>query len=318
LKDKDKPPLSNDKIALFDSPDELCDDATCDDALKPLTIEVSQDKTHSTSDDIIENRGCGVKMGCDAHPAEIHVLNDNEFEIGAIRYYSAMHDYYAVTTDQKVVILKPAKMLQFYRDYFLSKNIRNVLEFGIWQGGSPIALTQLLGLSSFVGIDLKPPLPVLDELFKKYGLDSRISLHYRTSQSDIPAVRAIVEEHFAENSLDLIIDDASHEYEHSVLSFEAAFPYLKPGGYYVIEDWGWSHWPGFENYAQTKAHLKSFSNLVFELTMACATNRAGIESVLVKPAMVIVQKADNAKRINPDSFTLSSVYDVHGRTYCYL
>ena len=249
---------------------------------------------------------------------EIRSLNDKQFEIGDIRYLNALDDYSARTTPEEVVILKPVETLEFYRDYFLPRNVRNVLEFGIWQGGTPIALTQLLRLETYVGIDREPPLEILDALIRKKGLDSRISLHYQTSQSDVPAVRDIIKAHFAENTLDLIIDDASHHYEHSVRSFEAAYPYLKPGGSYVIEDWGWSHWPGSEEFAQKKAHLKSFSNLVFELTMACASTRGGIERVLVTPMMVIVQKAGNAKRIDPEGFTLASLYTVHGRTFNYL
>jgi len=220
----------------------------------------------------------GIQVG---NPAKIHPLNDNEFEIGGILFVWTPNDYTVTTTLEKVVILKPAGMLQFYQDYFLPKNVHKVLEFGIWQGGSPMALTHLLNLDVFVGIDISSPLPVVDALIKDKGLDSRISLHYQTSQSDIPAVRDIIKKHFSENSLDLIIDDASHEYEHSIRSFEAAFPYLKPGGHYVIEDWGWSHWPDFEHYAQSKAHLISFSTLVFELVMACASSNTVIQNILV-------------------------------------
>jgi hypothetical protein len=41
----------------------------------------------------------------------------------------------------------------------------------------------------------------------------------------------------------IIIDDASHQCDMTVLSFEILFPVLKPGGIYVIEDCHTSYWP---------------------------------------------------------------------------
>ena len=41
-----------------------------------------------------------------------------------------------------------------------------------------------------------------------------------------------------------MIDDASHMYEHTKVSFETLFPLLRPGGQYIIEDWSWACWSG--------------------------------------------------------------------------
>jgi hypothetical protein len=44
---------------------------------------------------------------------------------------------------------------------------------------------------------------------------------------------------------DIIIDDGSHRNEHVRISYQALFPYVRPGGYYVIEDLHTSYWPEF-------------------------------------------------------------------------
>ena len=46
------------------------------------------------------------------------------------------------------------------------------------------------------------------------------------------------------NLFDIIIDDGAHTYSHTKASFDVLFnDYLKPGGIYVIEDWGTSYFP---------------------------------------------------------------------------
>ena len=40
------------------------------------------------------------------------------------------------------------------------------------------------------------------------------------------------------------VDDASHFYFESRATLNLALPYMRPDGLYVIEDWGWAHWPG--------------------------------------------------------------------------
>lgn len=76
------------------------------------------------------------------------------------------------------------------------------------------------------------------------GLSDRVRLHYGMSQGDRAAVGAILDAEFGTGPLDMIIDDASHQLDLPRASFEVAFPRLRPGGVYVLEDWGWAHWAG--------------------------------------------------------------------------
>jgi len=44
---------------------------------------------------------------------------------------------------------------------------------------------------------------------------------------------------------DIIIDDGSHVNEHVKTSFRSLFPYVRPGGLYVVEDLQTAYWPGY-------------------------------------------------------------------------
>lgn len=44
---------------------------------------------------------------------------------------------------------------------------------------------------------------------------------------------------------DVVIDDGSHVNEHVRTSFEALFEFVRPGGYYIVEDLQTSYWPAF-------------------------------------------------------------------------
>jgi 23S rRNA U2552 (ribose-2'-O)-methylase RlmE/FtsJ len=41
---------------------------------------------------------------------------------------------------------------------------------------------------------------------------------------------------FGEEPFDFILEDGSHEHHHQMISFGATFPYVKSGGYYILED----------------------------------------------------------------------------------
>lgn len=60
------------------------------------------------------------------------------------------------------------------------------------------------------------------------------------SQNDPELLRALGEEL---GPFDIVIDDGSHHNEHVRTSFEALFGYVRPGGFYVIEDLHTSYWP---------------------------------------------------------------------------
>lgn len=82
-----------------------------------------------------------------------------------------------------------------------------------------------------------------------YGLDlfeKRIPVpRIRTiqgNQASPASLREVAEKH---GPWDIIVDDGSHLNEGIITSFNALFPYVRDGGFYVVEDLETSYWPGW-------------------------------------------------------------------------
>jgi len=111
---------------------------------------------------------------------------------------------------------------------WIQKDIR-LLELGINRGGSLLLWRDYFQKAAIVGIDLKLP-----EGFKP---GERIHL-FQGSQTDFSFLSDVAEK-TAPDGFDIIIDDASHIGEFTKKSFWHLFDnHLKPGGLYIIEDWG--------------------------------------------------------------------------------
>lgn len=112
-----------------------------------------------------------------------------------------------------------------------------LLEVGIYRGGSLRLWRDYFPNGQIVGVDLN----VLDDLKN----EDRIQV-FQGSQDDGEFLHRIAGE-TAPTGFDIIIDDASHLGHLTKATFWHLFDsHLKPGGIYVIEDWGtgyWEDWP---------------------------------------------------------------------------
>jgi hypothetical protein len=133
--------------------------------------------------------------------------------------------------------------LKIYDEIFaqlVDKEI-NLLEIGILDGGSLLLWRDYFARGNIWGIDLHIPASLKDEI--------RIHI-FEGSQGD-KAFLSEVGKNILEG-FDIIIDDASHMGELTSISFWHLFEnHLKPGGIYVIEDWGtgfWGDWSDGEVY----------------------------------------------------------------------
>lgn len=116
----------------------------------------------------------------------------------------------------------------------------NILELGIWGGGSTALIALLAAPRKLVAIDLADErVSGLDRLIHEQALDAVVRPYYGVDQSDRHRLAAIVDAEFGDQPLDLVIDDASHLPAETRTSFEVLFPRLRPGGLYLIEDWNW-------------------------------------------------------------------------------
>jgi hypothetical protein len=112
-----------------------------------------------------------------------------------------------------------------------------LLELGVHKGGSMLLWRDYFTKGTIVGLD-----------FNRVKLEDptgRIRL-YQGGQQDIALLDRLAAE-TAPRGFDIIIDDASHVGELTRISFWHLFDnHLKPGGFYIIEDWGtgyWETWP---------------------------------------------------------------------------
>jgi cephalosporin hydroxylase len=242
---------------------------------------------------------------------EPSLVSDDVFEVNGIRFRFSTTDYSIRTTEEEIAILKPWVWVDYYKELLERKDVHRVLEFGIFEGGMAVMLTAMKDDLNYLGVDLKPQVKGLsDFLDERPSLAERIEILYEMSQDD-DQVPDLVLEKLGSAPVDLIIDDASHLYLPTKRTFELAFPLLKAGGTYIVEDWGWGHWPGFS--IPDGWREEPFpTNLLFELSMACASDPALIERIEVYPAMLAVTKGD---KTIPCPFALRASIDLNGREY---
>lgn len=123
----------------------------------------------------------------------------------------------------------------------------HIFELGIWDGGSVAFWFECFQPKKHVGVDVsqKGNSNYFQHYVSTRGIEERIKTYWEVNQADSEKLRQIAKKECS-GSLDLVIDDASHMYEATKMSFETLFPLLRPGGLYIIEDWGWEHWPEFQ------------------------------------------------------------------------
>ncbi len=189
-----------------------------------------------------------------------------------------------------------------------------LLELGIYRGGSLLLWRDYFPKGTIVGVDIQLP--------ENFEPAERIHL-YEGSQGD-PQFLSRVANEAAPGGFDIIIDDASHMGDLTRIAFWHLFDnHLKPGGLYVIEDWGtgyWDDWPDgksldLDSYnppagkqVDPKAPLKSHSHgmvgfikqLVDEQAAHDVTRKtltghparnSKFQSLTITPSIVFVKKA---------------------------
>jgi SAM-dependent methyltransferase len=184
---------------------------------------------------------------------------------------------------------KPDRMLRTYERVFrpLARNAR-LLELGVYQGHSLSMWADYFDEGTVVGLDLREP---------PQALASRVKF-YQGSQTDERLLSRIAAES-APDGFDVVIDDCSHLGEWSRISFWHLFDrHLKPGGVYVIEDWGTGflpHWPDGRPLSHTFRHRESWRSTAWSfverlLAVAPARVRARSGSIGARLARVIFRR----------------------------
>lgn len=220
--------------------------------------------------------------------------------------------------ESELFVFKPADEVEYYVDLIRSREPKRILELGIFGGGSTLFLADIAGASRFVALDIT----AVDELREKIdrlaaangvGPDV-IRLHGGVDQSDTAALDRICEEDFGGHPIDLIIDDASHQYLPTLASFNALFPRLRPGGVYIVEDWRWAH-SKFDALPTDGSDPDQvpITRLLLEAIAALAEQPGIVAGLSVEPTKVLIERGD--AEIEPGSFDLAANSNPRGRTF---
>lgn len=145
--------------------------------------------------------------------------------------------------------VKPESYLEKYQELFAPYFDKEIafLELGIFEGDSLDFFSKILPKAKIFGIDIR-------DCDRKF--DSPNVKTYQGSQEDPALFKKLMDENGV-REFDVIIDDCSHIGSLTLNSFNLLFPFLKPGGIYVVEDWAtgyWSDWPDGKKFAMRK-HL---------------------------------------------------------------
>ena len=152
-----------------------------------------------------------------------------------------------------------------------------LLEIGVFKGGSILYWDSYLKHpgSRIIGVDLSVP---------DIEASDRVFLH-ECDQNNREGLIRIAKTY---EQFDIIIDDGSHQKKETQTCFETLYPFLKVGGYYVIEDWAVGYFD--KEIPQYAGMVKVITDIVAELP------ELGFETVriILEPgkAMAFFQKGN--------------------------
>jgi len=116
--------------------------------------------------------------------------------------------------------------LRFYERFFsdLRDKPINLLEIGVFHGASVRMWEEYFSHGSIVGADI-----------------DRAAVRFRTDRTAIEIVdqsniQNLIDLGVKRGPFDIVIDDGSHLWEHQITTLRMLFPFVKPGGFYVVED----------------------------------------------------------------------------------
>ncbi|MEZ5502411.1 MAG: hypothetical protein R3E50_07025 [Halioglobus sp.] len=143
----------------------------------------------------------------------------------------------------QLYLFKSPEIIRHYLNLFNERTPRNIVELGIFRGGSVAFLQLLAKPAKLLDLELSPDrVDVLDRFITTEKLDKKVRVEYGVDQADKDRVRQLTNEHFgAGRCIDLVVDDASHLLAPTRSSFETLFPLIRPGGSYIVEDFAASH-----------------------------------------------------------------------------
>ncbi len=206
--------------------------------------------------------------------------HDDHIHIGDTVFYlqTEREDKRAFGEDH-FALYKSESLVRIYIEAFTRLNAtpKRIFEIGIWDGGSTAFWNEFFHPEKLVAIDQasRGDSAYFQRYLEHAVAQGRVKTYWGTDQGDTNLLREIVHQEF-DGSLDLVIDDGSHMYDLTKRSFEALFPFLAPGGLYIVEDWNWGYSSTYQAPDHPWSGIKSLAPFVGELLEATGTTDRGL------------------------------------------
>jgi predicted O-methyltransferase YrrM len=167
-------------------------------------------------------------------------LAENRWQVDGVEF---VYSYNSESALERFSLQKPPRLLGQLTEFCNSHHGERIVELGIAAGGSTALIALMTQPRKLVAFELAPtPVAALAEFIERRNLGDIVHPHYGVDQANKEALAKVLDNEFGNESIDLVIDDASHIYEATLASFEVIFPRLKEGGLFIIEDWAADHW----------------------------------------------------------------------------
>lgn len=167
--------------------------------------------------------------------------------------------------------------LHIYERYLgrLRRRPVRLLELGVKTGASLRMWKEYLPFGQIHGVDLNVDCA-------RYAED-RISVHI-CAQDDRSELTGMAEE---VGGFDVVLDDCSHINELTLASYGILWPYVRPGGYYIIEDLGMS-WIDYS----TVSNQQEFMDGELQMNISRGVDPAQDRSSVTRRFEAVIQDMD--------------------------
>jgi hypothetical protein len=147
----------------------------------------------------------------------------------------------------------------------------NVLEIGVWQGGSTRMWKEYFGKDAkIIGVDINPKCKIIE--------DEQIKI-YIGDQADVNFLQTLIK---AEGPFDIIMDDGGHYMHQQTTSFRELYYSLNDGGVYLCEDLHTNYWNLYGGgYKKPSTFIELVKTLIDELNAFLASEHGDISNLTV-------------------------------------
>ena len=244
---------------------------------------------------------------------------ETELRIGDVKFHLSFDSKElrdGASDADRFLLGKSREMVEKAWEIALDRPVRKIFEMGILHGGSVVLYDLIFRPERIVAVDHSSGrVQPLDSYIRRCNKSNTVKPYYGVSQDDREKLGYLLDGEFPKRDIDLIIDDASHLYPQTRDAFNICFPYLGEGGLYIIEDWGWAHWPGdvWQKDHPYFAGKPALSNLLIELFMLSASRPDLISELLIDHNAIVVRRGSGSLPKTP--FRISDHYLLRGRTF---